>query len=99
MGAGVEWSRAGEASASWLTRIFGCWHREMSRPLTLRASSYRVCMECGAHRRFNTQTWEMTGPYYYEQASPLAELYRGAGETVRVMPARRAQPAPLRAAA
>jgi hypothetical protein len=56
-------------------------------------------MECGAHRRFNTQTWEMTGPYYYEQASPLAELYRGAGETVRVMPARRAQPAPLRAAA
>ena len=85
---------------SWLTRIFGCWHQEMSRPFTLRAESYRVCLECGAHRRFNPHTWEMTGPYYYEVAASLETLYEDLNaETIRVAPVRRNQTPVLRAAA
>jgi hypothetical protein len=72
----------------------------MSRPFTLRAASYRVCMECGAHRRFNPQTWEMTGPFYYEQAPPLAELYSEMSAAAAVaQPSRRAQRAQLKRAA
>jgi hypothetical protein len=72
----------------------------MSRPFTLRAESYRVCLECGAHRRFNPQTWEMKGPYYYEQASPLEELYRDtSAPSVTVARPVHAQRATLKAAA
>ena len=93
----VEWSRLITVSLSIVTRAFGCWHQEMSRPFTLGAKSYRVCLECGAHRRFNPQTWELTGPYYYEQAS-TAELYRNMNAAVEVTPARHSQGPVLRAA-
>ncbi len=96
----VAWSAVAQGALSWLTRIFGCWHQEMSRPFTLQAESYRVCLECGARRRFNAEAWEMTGPYYYEAAAPAAELYANlsheAASAVTVR--RKARPA-LRAAA
>src|SRR5829696_3728319 len=47
-------------------RVFGCWHREMSRPLTLGGQSYRACLECGARRAFDTKSWKMVGAYYYD---------------------------------
>ena len=47
-------------------RVFGCWHREMSRPLTLGGQSYRACLDCGARRAFDTQSWTMVGAYYYD---------------------------------
>ena len=96
----VEWSRLMRVPLSWLTRVFGCWHQEMSRPFTLRAGeSYRVCLECGAHRRFNTQTWELVGPYYYEQAVP-AEIYSSLNASVKVVrDARQSQKPVLRRAA
>ncbi|MBD0325326.1 MAG: hypothetical protein ICV68_02790 [Pyrinomonadaceae bacterium] len=94
------WSQIRAAAHLWLTRIFGCWHQEMSRPFTLGAKSYRVCLECGAHRRFDAQRWEMTGPYYYEAADSLEELYAGAKtEKVSVRRARRNERSVLRAAA
>lgn len=93
----VEWSRLITKALSLVTRVFGCWHQEMSRPFTLRAESYRVCLECGAHRRFNPQTWELTGPYYYEQSSP-AGLYRNMNAAVKATPARHSQAPVLRAA-
>lgn len=76
-----EQPQAMNAVTSWLTRIFGCWHKEMSRPFTLQSESYRVCLECGAHRHFNTQTWEMTGPFYYEPAA--AALYQNTTTPVK----------------
>lgn len=51
--------------SNWLTRVFGCWHREMSRPFTLEGESYRVCLDCGAHRKFDARRWEMVGDFYY----------------------------------
>lgn len=96
----IEWSQVVKAPLSWLTRAFGCWHREMSRPFTLqRAGSYRVCLECGAHRRFDLKAWEMTGPYYYEPAASLAEIYRNSAAAAAVAPARRNQRAALPMAA
>ena len=53
------------------TRVFGCWHREMSRPFTLGGQSYRACLDCGARRSFDTKNWKMVGAYYYD--SPEAE--------------------------
>ncbi len=85
----IEWSSLKTNLLNALVRLFGCWHTEMSRPFTLRSESYRVCLECGAHRHFNTQTWEMTGPFYYEQAS--ASLYQNSSVEVKAAPARSRQ--------
>ncbi|HEX8493897.1 MAG TPA: hypothetical protein VF658_13715 [Pyrinomonadaceae bacterium] len=93
----IEWSRLIEGALSIVTRVLGCWHQEMSRPFTLRTESYRVCLECGAHRRFNPQTWELTGPYYYEQSSPT-ELYRNMNAAVKATNARHSHAPVLRAA-
>jgi hypothetical protein len=94
----IEWTRLTKAPLAWLTRIFGCWHREMSRPVTSSGESYRACLECGARRQFDAQAWEMTGPFYYAQAAPLAELYRGSTAVVKSGRAREDRRAALRAA-
>jgi hypothetical protein len=52
--------------SNWLTRVFGCWHSEMSRPFTHDGESYRTCLECGARRNFDSSRWEMVGAYYYD---------------------------------
>lgn len=28
-------------------RVFGCWHRHLSRPFTLSGWTYEVCLTCG----------------------------------------------------
>lgn len=30
-----------------LDRIFGCWHRNISRPFTISGRTYEVCLRCG----------------------------------------------------
>jgi hypothetical protein len=59
------------ALCSLLPSLFECWHTEMSRPFTLSNESYRACLDCGARRRFDAHTWEMTGPYFYESPTSL----------------------------
>lgn len=56
----------------WLTRLFGCRHRNMSPPFTGGEETYRSCMRCGARRLFNVERGRMTGAYYY---APLSSLY------------------------
>ena len=56
----------------WLTRLFGCRHRNMSPPFTGGEETYRSCMRCGARRLFNVERGKMTGAYYY---APLSDLY------------------------
>jgi hypothetical protein len=55
--------------AGWITRLFGCWHKEMSRPFSLYGQTYRTCLDCGARRQFNAESWEMQGDYYYRTGS------------------------------
>jgi hypothetical protein len=30
-----------------LDSVFGCWHRDRSRPFTLSGWTYEVCLDCG----------------------------------------------------
>jgi hypothetical protein len=46
-------------------KIFGCWHKELSRPFTDKKQSYRACLECGARKQFNTNSFTTSGPFYY----------------------------------
>lgn len=58
-------SARGAAVGGWFTRVFGCWHKEMSRPFTDQGQTYRTCLDCGARRQFNLRRWEMQGDFYY----------------------------------
>ena len=48
-----------------LARVFGCWHQQLSRPFTNERESYRVCLHCGARRRFDTKTFKTYGKFYF----------------------------------
>jgi hypothetical protein len=52
----------------WLSELFGCQHKQMSRPFSRHGETYRVCIACGARRQFNEQTWNSAGPYYFKPA-------------------------------
>lgn len=52
----------------WLRELFGCQHKQMSRPFSRHGESYRVCLACGAQRQFDAQTWNTGGPFYYKAA-------------------------------
>lgn len=46
-------------------KLFGCWHKEMSRPFTDKQVSYRACTSCGARRKFDTSNFTTSGTFYY----------------------------------
>jgi hypothetical protein len=58
---------SGGAIGGLVTRLFGCWHRQMSRPFSSQGQTYRACLNCGARRQFNVRRWEMQGSFYYRQ--------------------------------
>ena len=49
-------------------KLFGCWHKELSRPFSDNRGSYRVCVDCGARKKFDTRTFRTFGTYYYPQS-------------------------------
>jgi hypothetical protein len=61
-------SNMANAVSSWLGELFGCQHREMSRPFSRHGETYRVCISCGARRGFDEKTWNSTGRYYFKPA-------------------------------
>ena len=48
-----------------LGSLFGCWHKELTRPITTDEGSYRSCLECGAHTVFDTTSFKTLGGFYY----------------------------------
>ncbi|MDQ6652057.1 MAG: hypothetical protein M3Y84_04855 [Acidobacteriota bacterium] len=52
----------------WLSGLFGCPHKEMSRPFSRQGETYRVCINCGAQRGFDENTWNFAGPFYFKPA-------------------------------
>lgn len=52
--------------------LFGCWHRNLSRPFTHGRQSYRVCLGCGARKNFNTETLITSRGFYYPPQPPQA---------------------------
>jgi hypothetical protein len=57
------------AIGNWFTGVFGCSHKEMSRPFSRHGESYRVCIACGARRQFDNSTWNSGGKFYFKPAS------------------------------
>ncbi|HEU4770214.1 MAG TPA: hypothetical protein VFS77_22800 [Pyrinomonadaceae bacterium] len=57
-----------------ISKIWSCWHRRMSRPFTRDGETYRVCLRCGVHRRFDLQAWKMKGAYYRDKKVVIAEV-------------------------
>ena len=51
------------------TRIFGCWHVNMSRPFSRGSETYRTCVACGARRRFDLDQCQMVGSFYYPEGN------------------------------
>lgn len=68
-------SRIGFALGRWVGEIFGCQHKEMSRPFSRQGETFRVCITCGARRRFDAKNWNTVGPFYYKAAG-ISELVR-----------------------
>jgi hypothetical protein len=56
------------ALARWSGELFSCKHREMSRPFSRHGETYRVCISCGARRRFDEESWHSAGGYYFKPA-------------------------------
>lgn len=68
-----EFFFAGKVS-NWIGRMFGCRHRDMSRPFSSDGQTYRACINCGARRSFNIGRWEMRGDFYY--SLPTSKHFR-----------------------
>jgi len=56
-----------------VTRILGCWHMDMSRPVTRKGETYRVCLDCGARRRFDVRAWRTLGGFYHVSPDKTAD--------------------------
>jgi hypothetical protein len=67
----------------WIARLFGCWHREMSRPFSYQGQAYRVCLDCGAQRKFNLANWETQGAFYYNR--PNAQVQSQSHNRIRLV--------------
>src|SRR5258705_12552528 len=49
----------------WVRCVLVCWHRELSWPFTIDGETYRVCLDCGARRRFIAESWHSVGGFYH----------------------------------
>ena len=48
-----------------LGKLFGCWHKDLSRPFADLRGSYRACTDCGARKRFDIASFKTLGTFYY----------------------------------
>ena len=48
-----------------LAALFGCRHKNLSRPFTYGKESYCACLNCGARKNFNAETLTTFGAFYY----------------------------------
>jgi len=46
-------------------KLFGCWHKDLSRPFTNGKESYRSCLHCGARQKFDAVQMKTTRKFYY----------------------------------
>lgn len=52
-------------------KLFGCWHKELSRPFRNKTGSYRVCIDCGARKEFDISSFKTLGTFYYPPSVSL----------------------------
>ncbi len=47
------------------SRLFGCRHSRMSRPVTTGSLTYQYCAACGVRRKYNPKTFKPGRIFYY----------------------------------
>lgn len=47
------------------SKLFGCRHKRMTRPVTRNQVTFRSCIECGARRKFDMESFQTMGPFHY----------------------------------
>lgn len=57
-----------------IAKLFGCGHRDLSRPFGQGKATYRTCLQCGARKQFNTETLETYGGFYYPPAARVNSI-------------------------
>jgi hypothetical protein len=63
-----------EKTVGFFAGLFGCWHKQLSRPFTTHNGSYRVCLHCGARRKFDPQTLKTYGHFYFPLESGAVQI-------------------------
>jgi hypothetical protein len=58
-------SRIFGEEVGFIEKLFGCSHRNLSRPFSQLRIGYRNCLNCGVRKQFNTETLETFGKFYY----------------------------------
>lgn len=48
-----------------MSKLFGCWHENLSRPFNYGTTAYRSCLQCGARKQFNPDTFTTVGNFYF----------------------------------
>ena len=48
-----------------IASLFGCWHKDLSRPFTHGNSSYVTCLNCGARKHFDPNKMKTYGVFHY----------------------------------
>jgi hypothetical protein len=48
-----------------IASLFGCWHKQLSRPMTTDQVSHRTCLHCGARQKFDATQMKTTRKFYY----------------------------------
>lgn len=56
----------------------GCAHSELSRPFGPENKAYRACLRCGARRRFDLKSFEMSGNFYFPREQRWHNEFQGA---------------------
>jgi hypothetical protein len=57
-----------------VSKLFGCWHGNISRPFAEGKTAYRSCLRCGARKQFNPETLETKRHYYFPPNVKSARL-------------------------
>lgn len=58
-------SDEGMKKIGFFSGLFGCWHPRLTRPITDKHSTYQTCVECGARRQFDIDSFKPSGSFYY----------------------------------
>jgi hypothetical protein len=48
-----------------IAKLFGCWHRKVTRPITSGNLTYMACVECGARQMFDSENFKVSRAFYY----------------------------------
>lgn len=46
-------------------KLFGCWHKDLSRPFGIGRNSYIECLNCGARKHFDQNTLTTYGEFHF----------------------------------